>query len=64
MPASPTGHLRFILRSSMESGKTVSVLQQEWRLPYTTRDTHGEMQLEYDYEWRDVPLYIPKEGER
>jgi hypothetical protein len=57
--SSTTGKLRYILKDGQR------ILQQEWRMPYTYLDTHGEWQLDYDYEWRDVPLYTPpKEGKR
>jgi len=49
--ARPTTSLRFIYNSAGEK-----VLQQEWAMPYHYRDNYGDEAIDYDYEWRDVPI--------
>lgn len=50
MAVRPTGELRFVTRNN------APVLQQRWALPFTyVAPSSGELELDYEYEWRDVP---------
>jgi hypothetical protein len=47
----PLPELRFIINDAGEK-----ILQQRWAMPYRYVDNYGDEAIDYDYEWRNVPL--------